>query len=39
VFWERAREDAARSKEWTARQLRKRDGGLREISRRLGDKE
>lgn len=38
VFWERARPDGARSEEWTARQLRKRDGGLREISRLLGDR-
>lgn len=38
VFWERARADAARSEEWTTRQLRKRDGGMREISRLLGDK-
>lgn len=38
VFWERARPEAARSDEWTARQLRKREGGLKEISRLLGDK-
>jgi glutathione S-transferase len=38
VFWERARQQGAQSAEWTARQLRKRDGGLREISRLLGDK-
>lgn len=38
VFWERARPDNAQSKEWTARQLRKRDGGLKELSRLLGDK-
>ena len=38
VFWERARPDGARSDEWTGRQLRKRDGGLNEISRLLGDK-
>ena len=37
VFWERARPEAARSDEWTARQLRKRDGGLAEISRLVGD--
>jgi glutathione S-transferase len=37
VFWERARPEGARSKEWTARQLRKRDGGLKEISRLVGD--
>jgi glutathione S-transferase len=36
AFWERARPDGTRSEEWTARQLRKRDGGLREISRLLG---
>lgn len=38
VFWERARAEDAQSKEWTARQLRKRDGGLKEIARLLGDK-
>ena len=38
VFWERARPEAARSQEWMARQLRKRDGGLKEISRLLGDR-
>jgi glutathione S-transferase len=38
VFWERARPAEAQSKEWTERQLRKRDGGLREISRLLGNK-
>ena len=38
VFWERARPDGARSEEWMSRQLRKRDGGLREISRLLGGK-
>jgi len=38
VFWERARPDGARSEEWMSRQLRKRDGGLREISRLLGEK-
>jgi glutathione S-transferase len=32
VFWERARPEETQSKEWTARQLRKRDGGLNEIS-------
>lgn len=37
VFWERARDEDKRSEEWSARQLRKRDGGLREISRLLGD--
>lgn len=38
VFWERARAESARSEEWMARQLRKRDGGMKEISRLLGDK-
>lgn len=38
VFWERARVEDAQSKEWIARQLRKRDGGMKEISRLLGDK-
>ena len=38
VFWERARDEDKRSQEWTDRQLRKRTGGLREISRLLGDK-
>jgi glutathione S-transferase len=38
VFWERARSEGAQSKEWMARQLRKRDGGMKEISRLLGDK-
>lgn len=37
AFWERARAEGARSEEWMARQLRKRDGGIREISRLLGD--
>ena len=39
VFWERARDDSARSVEWTARQMRKAEGGLREIARLLGDHE
>ncbi|WP_375460422.1 glutathione S-transferase C-terminal domain-containing protein [uncultured Enterovirga sp.] len=39
VFWERARSEAAQSQEWTARQLRKAEGGLREISRLLADNE
>lgn len=39
VFWERARSEAAQSQEWTARQLRKAEGGLREISRLLDDHE
>ena len=38
IFWERARPDGARSEEWMSRQLRKRDGGVREISRLLGEK-
>jgi len=38
LFWERTRPDGARSKEWMSRQLRKRDGGLREISRLHGEK-
>ena len=38
AFWERARPDGARSEEWMSRQLRKRDGGLREMSRLLGEK-
>ena len=39
VFWERAREPEKRSAEWAARQQRKVDGGLREISRLLGSRE
>lgn len=35
VFWERARTASVQSQEWTARQLRKAEGGLREISRLL----
>ena len=38
AFWERARPEGARSEEWMSRQLRKRDGGLREISRLLGQR-
>ena len=38
IFWERARPDGARSEEWMSRQLRKRDGGVQEISRLLGEK-
>ena len=37
MFWEKARDETNRSTEWTARQMRKCDGGLREISRLLGD--
>lgn len=36
MFWEKARPEAARSAEWTARQMRKCEGGLREIARLLG---
>ena len=32
MFWENARPDEARSAEWTARQMRKCEGGLAEIS-------
>jgi glutathione S-transferase len=39
LFWERAREPDKRSAEWAARQQRKIDGGLREISRLLGEAE
>jgi glutathione S-transferase len=38
AFWERARPEGTHSEEWMSRQLRKRDGGLREISRRLDEK-
>lgn len=37
LFWERAREPEKRSAEWAARQQRKIAGGLREISRLLGN--
>ena len=37
LFWERSREAEKRSAEWAARQQRKVDGGLRELSRLLGD--
>jgi glutathione S-transferase len=37
MFWERARPVESQSPEWTARQMRKCEGGLREISRLLGD--
>ena len=36
MFWEKARPEPARSAEWTARQMRKCEGGLREIERLLG---
>lgn len=39
MFWERARAPSVQSKEWTARQARKVSGGLREMSRLLGDRE
>lgn len=39
VFIERAREEAKRSEDWAARQMRKAVGGLAEISRRLDDNE
>ena len=39
LFWERAREPEKRSAEWSARQERKIEGGLREISRLLGEQE
>lgn len=35
MFWERARDETAQSAEWTSRQMRKCEGGLREISRLL----
>jgi glutathione S-transferase len=37
MFWEKARPEAAQSKEWMARQMRKCEGGLKEIARLLGD--
>lgn len=37
LFWERAREPEKRSADWAARQQRKVEGGLRELSRLLGD--
>ncbi len=37
LFWERSREQEKFSAEWAARQLRKVEGGLREISRLLGN--
>ena len=39
LFWERARDPDKQSAEWSARQQRKIDGGLAEMSRRLGDRE
>lgn len=38
IFFERMRPEGHVSKEWTARQRRKIDGGIREMSRRLGDR-
>ena len=37
LFWERSREPEKRSAEWAARQQRKVEGGLRELSRLLGN--
>jgi glutathione S-transferase len=39
MFFEKAREPGKRSAEWTARQKRKLDGGLRELSRVILDNE
>lgn len=39
MFFERMRPQAAQSQEWTARQRRKVDGGLKEMSRQLGGRE
>ncbi len=39
LFFEKARTPDKRSPDWTARQQRKVDGGLRELSRLLGDRE
>ena len=39
LFWERARAPEKRSAEWAARQQRKVEGGLRELSRLLGERE
>lgn len=39
MFFEKAREPHKRSPEWTARQKRKLDGGLRELSRVIGERE
>ena len=38
MFWEKAREEDQRSAPWYARQQRKLDGALRELSRVIGDK-
>lgn len=37
MFWENARDEAHRSEPWYARQQRKVEGALRELSRTLGD--
>ncbi len=39
LFWERHRAPEQQSQEWVARQRRKVDGGLRELSRIAGDRE
>lgn len=39
TFIERSREPSRQSPEWIARQMRKADGGLKELSRLLGDSE
>lgn len=39
MFFEKSREPGKRSAEWTARQKRKLDGGLRELSRVIANKE
>lgn len=39
MFFEKAREPHLRSPQWTARQKRKLDGGLRELSRVIGERE
>jgi glutathione S-transferase len=38
LFFERLRPEVSQSAEWTARQRRKVDGGLREIARLIGDR-
>jgi len=39
MFFEKMRPEAAQSAEWTARQRRKVDGGLREVSRLIGNRQ
>ena len=39
MFFEKMRVESVQSAEWTARQLRKVDGGLKEIARLIGDRE